>query len=460
MVDKRKKKKDRTNEEMRRRRVIRMIMLSSAFRPKAGKVLSQEANPYASYAFAADFDNPEYWVGGTQYTPLSSVPGYTFTRTGEQGAVDSTGAVKWFPANVPAINDRGYHAYGALTNYHLRSQEFDNASWTKEVATVTANAATAPDATTTADTLTTSGAAVAQYIFGSDGQTAARTVSFFLKAGTGRYVQIAHASVDTAYANFDLVSGVVGTVGAGVTAAYIVACANGWYRCIVVWTTGVAANTIVAPVVASSSGYVAAYTATVHTLHIWQASSLLGSFPDGGPIIRTAGVTAGIGESLLRLNAKADGTAMTDADMLIGVRFIVPPGPEIHPLVLDNGSTAEFIQMVVANNKQPQLYIRTGGAQVLQQNASVLTVGNDITMVARRLSGQWAFGTVKAGVLTWGATISGSTSAAFPAVTKVCPGNFYTAGYALNSRTPGAFIKPGASSSDADVLAAVAEATA
>jgi hypothetical protein len=41
----------------------------------------------------------------------------------------------------------------AATNLALRSQEFDNPAWTTQASSVTANAAVAPDGTTTADSL-------------------------------------------------------------------------------------------------------------------------------------------------------------------------------------------------------------------------------------------------------------------------------------------------------------------
>jgi len=71
---------------------------------------------YAAYALAERFTVPEYWVSGTQYSPITALPGYTFTRSGTQGAVDASGAVQFFAPAVPAINSAGYHAFGALTN--------------------------------------------------------------------------------------------------------------------------------------------------------------------------------------------------------------------------------------------------------------------------------------------------------------------------------------------------------
>lgn len=95
------------------------------------------AGGYSSYALADAFTLPEYWLSGTQYTPVTTLPGYSFARSGEQGAVNASGAVQFFAANVPAINSAGYHAYGALTNLLL------NAGSSSALATQTTAALTA-----------------------------------------------------------------------------------------------------------------------------------------------------------------------------------------------------------------------------------------------------------------------------------------------------------------------------
>ena len=52
----------------------------------------------------------------------------------------------------------GYSSAVAEQNLLLQSQTFDNASWTKGAdVTITANGATAPDGTATADLITTAG---------------------------------------------------------------------------------------------------------------------------------------------------------------------------------------------------------------------------------------------------------------------------------------------------------------
>ena len=117
------------------------------------------------------------------------------------------------------------------------SQEFDNVAWGKNVAAtvVTANTTTAPDGTSTADTL--SETAVTQQFFVhtiGDSITSGLpyTFSVFVKAGTVGVVQFSFNGTvfgTSQYANFDVSTGVLGTVAGGT--ATITASSNGFYRC-------------------------------------------------------------------------------------------------------------------------------------------------------------------------------------------------------------------------------------
>jgi hypothetical protein len=147
----------------------------------------------------------------------------------------------------------------AEENLLLRSQEFENAAWNKTNTTITANNATAPDGTSTAETVTaTAGtnidAIVARFNLSS---TAGLdyVISFFAKAGTYSAFQITNGNfqASSAHANFDLSAGTVGT-SANCTAS-IQNAGNSWYRCIVVFaaTATVTSGAVYACLAASTS---------------------------------------------------------------------------------------------------------------------------------------------------------------------------------------------------------------
>ena len=148
-----------------------------------------------------------------------------FTRTSSATFVGSNGLIQTTPQSV---------------NLLTYTQEFDNIAWTKAAVTVTANSTTAPDGTSTADTLVETVATSAHTTLeGATVPNAATAFSVYLKKGTGatapNWVQLYTGGVSTQYANFNLDTGVVGNVAAGSTAA-ITAIGNGWYRCVLYFT--------------------------------------------------------------------------------------------------------------------------------------------------------------------------------------------------------------------------------
>jgi len=83
----------------------------------------------------------------------ANMPGWSFTRASTGYAQTQSGLLLLFASGAPRITDKGLLIEGARTNLCLQSQTFDNASWTKSGATISADAATAPDGTLTADKL-------------------------------------------------------------------------------------------------------------------------------------------------------------------------------------------------------------------------------------------------------------------------------------------------------------------
>jgi hypothetical protein len=162
---------------------------------------------------------------------------------------------------IPQSYDVAAAKYGILvepaaTNLVLRSGELDNASWTKANATAT-DGATAPDASTTADTLqastTGAGRRAHQNVTTTSGQP--YSLSVYLKAGTSNWalIDLNDASDDAAGTYVNLGTGAIGSAYAvGTWTASnrtITAIGNGWYRVsfnttVNVTTTNVAVNVV------------------------------------------------------------------------------------------------------------------------------------------------------------------------------------------------------------------------
>ena len=150
------------------------------------------------------------------YTPVptSGLGDLTFTRASDATYTDSTGVVRRSPYNLVQ-----------------QSEVFSNAAWQKLSASISSNVTTAPNGTLTADTLS-----VTTTIYSGINQaltqlTGSYTSSIYAKKGTKNWLYIIGVSGSASrVAWFNLDTGVVGTVNAGVTAT-IQSVGDGWYRC-------------------------------------------------------------------------------------------------------------------------------------------------------------------------------------------------------------------------------------
>lgn len=169
----------------------------------------------------------------------------TFTRATTATYVNSSGNIASaaidaprFSYNPVTLAAKGFQVEEQRTNLITYSEQIDNAAWTKNAATVTANAATSPDGTTNADKVVPSTADAVHGAYRTQTYGAGTfTFSFYAKADG--YPRVGVRSYDgTAYflrATFDVSAGTVVSTQNGT--ATIEPAGNGWYRCIVTATT-------------------------------------------------------------------------------------------------------------------------------------------------------------------------------------------------------------------------------
>ena len=112
-------------------------------------------------------------------------------------------------------------------NLLTKTESFDDAVWVKDGSTIAANSTTAPDGTLTADTLIESATTAAHRAYQAITSIANCTKSVIAKKKERSWVRI-EGTTSSAYFNLD--TGVVGAVGAGLTAS-ITSLGDGWYKC-------------------------------------------------------------------------------------------------------------------------------------------------------------------------------------------------------------------------------------
>ena len=130
------------------------------------------------------------------------------------------------------------------------SQDFNNATgWGIARGTVTADSTTAPDGTSTADTVTqTAGEITSASLFSASTPVivAQHTYSIFAKPNGKNFIVLREDLQTGSVLNtwFNVSTGVVGTTGSGHTAT-ITSAGNGWYRCAITFTTNLIRNGLV-----------------------------------------------------------------------------------------------------------------------------------------------------------------------------------------------------------------------
>jgi hypothetical protein len=175
---------------------------------------------------------------GAQTEQRSSVTAYTATTTAPitnyiPALQTAASGVARFEHNPVTGESLGLEIEEQRTNLLLRSEEFDNAYWTKTKTTVVPNTAIAPDGTLTADLVHPNDSSTTAYGVGIErftgGQpSATRTSTIYIKSAGWRWVYYLDPSGAHAVW-FDLQNGVIGTQQ-GTATGKITPVGNGWFR--------------------------------------------------------------------------------------------------------------------------------------------------------------------------------------------------------------------------------------
>ena len=160
----------------------------------------------------------------TEYIPTTSV-----IRTRFAGITQDGGSA----SNIPRLDYTNASCPSVLvepqrTNLILRSEEFDNATWTKTNSTITANATTSPSGTMTADKLVENNTNSPHYTVQSTGPLVIGNtyfVSIYLKAAERNRGKVRVTGASAIETEFNLQNGTVSLAN-----AIIQNVGNDWYR--------------------------------------------------------------------------------------------------------------------------------------------------------------------------------------------------------------------------------------
>jgi hypothetical protein len=248
---------------------------------------------------------------------------FTVTRASTKNILGDAGLYVSVANDTPAFEFNTDGSYRGLlvelgaTNLALRSQEFDNASWTKENLNTTGtpawvNVGVAPDGTTTAEKLIpdTTSSNLHRATQANTIATATYTFSVFAKADGYNFVKISHTNGMAAVAviTFSLIDGTF--VNTGGTDGFIGASAqlvgSGWWR--LSFTFSANSGSRVASIAPMDNNTNSAFVGDgTSGIFIWQAQLETGSVATS-PIYTVASTVA----------RTTDDISLTSASSLIG----------------------------------------------------------------------------------------------------------------------------------------------
>ena len=229
-----------------------------------------------------------------------------------------------FDYDPVTLAPRGLLIEEARTNLLLQSETFDNASWPKTDATVTANVTNAPSGTAVADklaeTATTAAHSVSQIVTIAIGTSYTYTV--YAKAAERNWIALQFTGGMTANhgAYFDLANGVVGSLINSPASASITKLADGWYRCSITSAPATGTSTT-AWVYTASGNNVVSYLGTAGSgVYLWGAQFEAGAFATSyiptvaSTVSRSADNASMTGTNFSSWYNQPQGTFVVDAD--------------------------------------------------------------------------------------------------------------------------------------------------
>ncbi len=315
------------------------------------------------------------WVSGRDLV--------TFTRASNGTRVTSAGGIETLGNDVPrftfdAVTGRclGLLVEEARTNLLVRSEEFDNASWVKARASVAANAAAAPNGTTTADRLVEDGTAsnthvaVQVYTFAAG----SHTLSAFAKAAERSWIRLFAFDATTNFGcYFNLSAGTVGTAAS--STGSIQALGNGWYRCQMTFTAAAGTGTVAVRLATSDGGDVYSGDNASGVL-FWGAQLEAGAFPTS--YIPTTGTAATRAADIATILSGLDFNTIRG----MYAEFI-NPASGVRGIASLNDNTANERIGLNTSGTDPLLVVVDGGATQANIDAGTFAA-NSITRLAAR----------------------------------------------------------------------------
>lgn len=372
--------------------------------------------------------------------------------------VDADGVIQTAGINEPRFDYSNGSCPSILvepqrTNLLLRSEEFEDAYWTKSNLNITSNSITSPNGSLTADTFNGNGANTSHTVQRAISVNASTTytISVFAKKNTENFLQIILGSAPfdfvKCYANFDLNNGVIGTIGPNATAK-IENYGNGWFRCSVTATTLISGNSNIYIALANGLSYsVLGFFTSSNSIYVWGAQLEAGAnatsyipttttaVTRNADVISKSGISDLIGQTqgTLYWEGRLQGQSFSDGF----VRTL---------LSISDGTTNNRIEIYRLNNGIYYTNVVGGAVQFV---APVFTI-TDFTGQPLKLAITYTLNDVK--VFINGVLVNTDTTALIPACSQINIGSIRTGGSQWSGLIKGVVLLPLLTNTDYEVL--------
>jgi hypothetical protein len=355
---------------------------------------------------------------------------FTVVRASTKLRIGSDGLYGSVANNVPAFEFNTDGTYRGLlvepgaTNLVIRSQEFN--TWTLTRTTVTADATTAPDGTSTADKLLDTVDANTHFLARDStvANATVHTLSVFAKKGEYDFMRLEQGN-NSHGAYFNLATGAV--VGATTYNPTITNVGNGWYRCTVTVTSiSTSLTFVIAP---SPNGTSINYTGTgTSGIFIWQAQLETGSVATS-PIVTSAGTASRVADVVSLTGASSligqtSGTMFIDLDTRV-LRDVFG-GVSRRFLCISDGTVDNRVNIIQSlSNDAINMTVTVGGVAQASISSSADQTGR-VKIAAAYAVNDFA-------LYINGVQIGTDTSGTVPACSRVALGSFETTANSANA---------------------------
>ena len=314
---------------------------------------------------------------------------FTFARTGEATRVRKDGLIEAVATTVPRLDWLNSDCPNLLleparTNRQVRSEQFDNAAWTKQAdLTVTANQVTAPTGELTADKIKRGSTTNTNNFLSDSANKSASSAldactSVFVKQGEGDFFAFrAQGSGSNQvngifqFSNTTLTTSADGS-GFTVTSSKVENYGNGWYRLSIVYNTDTAATITSVFSPRGTTGVVdATDTSTSAFVYLWgcqvEEGASLTSYietPADAAVTRNADVCTGAGDASTFNNS--------EGVFYVNLSALQDASPSNRYISLSDGSVSNSILMLFNTGGSLKLYNGgVGGTNLIYSDSSI-----------------------------------------------------------------------------------------